>query len=95
MAVEVQQVFEGVTLGHYDQLLAEAGYRPKGPGAPGCIFHHAVKTDSGFRVVDVWESQEAFDKFAQERLGPLAQEFGLAPPSVSIAEVHNYLTAAD
>ncbi|MGH3733109.1 MAG: hypothetical protein ACRDVC_07020 [Acidimicrobiales bacterium] len=52
-----------------------------------------TKTDTGFVATDVWESQEAFGKFAEERVGPLTQKAGFPnPPSVKFFEVHNYLT---
>lgn len=70
------------------------GFTPGGAGAPGGMFHWVTKTDSGFRVTDVWETREQFEKFAQEQIGPLAQEAGItAPPQSTFHEVHNYLTA--
>lgn len=38
--------------------------------------HAAGQGESGFRVVDVWESKEAFGRFA-ETLGPILQEIGV------------------
>lgn len=35
--------------------------------------------DGGWRVVDVWESEDAFNKFAKERLGPAMAAAG-GPP---------------
>ncbi len=53
-----------------------------------------TKTDDGMRVTDVWESRDAFDKFAQEKIGPISAEVGLPnPPEIQFFEVHNYLTA--
>ncbi len=50
-------------------------------------------TDAGLRVVDVWESNEQFEKFAQEQIGPLSQEVGMAgPPQMQFFDVHNYFT---
>jgi hypothetical protein len=43
----------------------------------GLIFHTAGPTPNGFRVLDVWQSREAFEKFAQ-RMVPIAQKQGLA-----------------
>ena len=51
----------------------------------------ARATDGGFRVVDVWETLEAYEQFAQEKIGPLSAEVGLTPPSVQEYEVHNTL----
>jgi hypothetical protein len=40
---------------------------------PGMIVHAAGPTDEGFRVIDVWESEEAWRSFT-ERLLPLLGE---------------------
>jgi hypothetical protein len=42
----------------------------------GLLVHIAAEVGNGFRIVDVWESQEAFDSFG-EKLGPLLQEAGV------------------
>jgi hypothetical protein len=38
--------------------------------------HTAGQAPNGFRVVDVWESEEAAQKF-EEQLGPILQEAGV------------------
>lgn len=94
MTIAVTQVFEGATLEQYDQVLSKLGFTPGGSGAPGTLFHFATATDNGVTVVDIWESQEAFEKFAQEKIGPVAAEVGFAaPPSITVAPVYSYLTA--
>lgn len=94
MPVGVQLDFKGATLEQYDELIKRLGFQPKGPGAPGGLFHWVTKTADGVRVTDVWESREVFDKFAQEKIGPMSQEIGVAaPPEVQFFDVHNYLTA--
>lgn len=93
MAVAVVLDFAGATLDQYDQVVEKMGFRPGGPGAPGGLFHWVTKTDDGFRVVDVWESKEQFDRFAQEKIGPLSAQVGFpGQPKVTVHEVHNYLT---
>ncbi len=53
-----------------------------------------TKTDEGIRVTDVWETREAFDAFAQEKIVPITQEVGIpGPPEMQLFDVHNYLTA--
>lgn len=50
-------------------------------------------TDSGLRVIDVWESREQFDEFAQEQIGPFSQQVGItSQPTIQFFEVHNYFT---
>ena len=52
----------------------------------GILFHSAGESPSGFRVVDVWESQEACDAFGQH-LGPILEEVGITdPPEMYPAE---------
>jgi hypothetical protein len=65
------------------------------PGAtpPGAISHWIAKTDDGLRVVDVWESREQFDRYAEEKIGPYTREVGFTEaPETRFYEVHNYLT---
>ncbi len=94
MAVAVDLDFDGATVEQYDEVIKRMGFTPGGPGGPGGLFHWVTKTDKGLRVTDVWESREAFDRFAQEKIGPLSAEVGMpSPPQVNVHEVHNYLTA--
>ena len=94
MAVAVVLDFEGATLDQYDQVIEKMGFSPGGAGAPGGLFHWVTKTDDGIRVVDVWESREQFQDFADNQIGPHTQEVGLPnPPRVHFHDVHNHLTA--
>lgn len=91
MAVAVIIDFEGGTLDQYDQVIENMGFTRGGDGAPASVFHWVARSDSGIRVVDVWESREAFDRFAQEEIGPKTQEVGMSPPQMQFYEVHNTL----
>jgi hypothetical protein len=52
---------------------------------PGLLVHIAGDSPSGFRVVDVWESEEACNSFG-EILGPVLQEVGVdAVPEIYLA----------
>jgi hypothetical protein len=94
MAVAVHLDFKGATLDQYDEVTEKMGFRPGGPGEPGLLFHWVTKTADGIRVTDVWESQEQFAEFSQEKIGPITQEVGVpGPPKVQLFEVHNYFTA--
>ena len=42
----------------------------------GLLAHAAGQSQNGFRVVDVWESEEAFRKFS-EKLMPIMKEIGI------------------
>jgi len=46
------------------------------PSIDGIIIHTAGEGPNGFRIVDVWESQEHFDRFIEEKVMPAAQAIG-------------------
>jgi hypothetical protein len=93
MAVVVEMIFEGATLEQYDEVIQAMGFSPGGPGAPHAYGHLVHKTDSGIRVIDLWESEDEFNKFANDQIGPLSAQAGVpSPPDVTFYELHNYLT---
>jgi heme-degrading monooxygenase HmoA len=54
------------------------------------VSHTAARTDDGgLLVVDVWESPDAFGKFAEEEIGPAGAEAGLGPIEPRMVPVHN------
>jgi hypothetical protein len=62
----------------------------------GLIVHTAVNMDGRLTIIDVWESQDDWEKFAESRLGPafatVAQRMGIdlsqaAEPETQILEV--------
>jgi hypothetical protein len=92
VAVAVQLDFLGATIDQYDQMSERIGLLPGGPAAPQELFHFVIGTEDGFRVLDVWESREAFESFAQDKLDPIYKEVGVRnPPQIQVFEVHNYL----
>jgi hypothetical protein len=94
MAVAIEMDFKGATLDQYDQVIELMGLSPGSPLPPGAIFHWAAETEDGIRVVDVWETREAYDRFAQEQIGPYTQQVGIpGPPEVTYRDVHNILKA--
>jgi hypothetical protein len=94
MAVAIVMDFEGGTLDQYDQVVQGMGLSPGGPTPPGALFHWVTKTDDGVRVTDVWESREAFDRFAREEIGPKTQAVGLSEPNLTVYDAHNYFIKA-
>jgi hypothetical protein len=79
MAVGVFLEFPGVTWEQYEQLVQDLDL--SGP-PEGVLIHVCGPTsDGGWRMVDVWQSQEAFERFANELLIPRAQARGFPQPS--------------
>jgi hypothetical protein len=74
----------------YERLRALIGLeRPAGG-----IFHLAGPSpDGGWRVIEVWESEEDAKRFYEDRLLPAAEAVGAeAPPPPQIWSVHNYMS---
>lgn len=54
----------------YDRI--HAHLMEQGPRASeGLVMHVGHATESGFRVVEVWESREAYDRFTHELMVPM------------------------
>ena len=84
--------FPGVTQEQYEAVLQQLNLGGRMP--PGGIFHAAGPIEGGWRVVDVWETQEAFDIFLREKLEQAMQNAGMAPPEVEAWPVYSTLEAA-
>jgi hypothetical protein len=91
VTVAVQLDFEGATLDQYDRVMAEMPM-PAGALPPGALFHWVAATESGIRVVDVWEDRETFQRFADEHIGPSMHAAGVdIAPQITFLDVHNHL----
>jgi hypothetical protein len=80
--VAVVLVFEGgISQDQYEQVVGKmtGKNRMESPSdwpVEGLLVHAAGQGPNGFRVVDVWESEEACNRFG-EVLAPLLQEVGI------------------
>ena len=79
----------GETQEQYDAIIKKA--LPDGTLAPGGIVHVAGPVEGGWRVVEVWETRQAFDKFYAEKLQPALQEAGVPPVEPTFFSVHNVI----
>ena len=95
MAVAVEMNFKGATLEQYDEVMKLMGLADGTRPLPaGAVFHWVAKTDDGIRVVDVWETKEQFEQFAQEQIGPYSAQVGVpGPPETTFRDVHNHQAA--
>jgi hypothetical protein len=96
MAVVLVHQGPDVTRASYDQVVRsmmgkERAESPSDWPVEGLLVHAAGEGPSGFRVVDVWESEEAAQRFG-EKLAPHLQEAGItAEPEVYPA--HTFVSA--
>jgi hypothetical protein len=73
------------TWAHYEHVRASLTE----PLPLGLILHVAGPTDEGFRVIEVWDSEEAWQRFCAERLQPaLAALGGPARPAPTFRDLH-------
>jgi heme-degrading monooxygenase HmoA len=95
MVVLLQQVMpEGVTLELLDAVTDEMRADEDTP--EGLLVHTHFEKEGRVHVVDVWESQQAYDSFREARLGPamhaVAERNGMQgpppEPESSLVEVH-------
>jgi quinol monooxygenase YgiN len=87
MAIAVIFEASGVTQAQYEQVRDEVAPGNRRP--PGMQYHVAGPTDNGWYVVEVWESQEALDRFIQDKLGQALPKAGITvhPRVVQVANV--------
>ncbi len=79
----------GMISGQYDQVIKDL--EAAGEGSPkGRLYHVAASKAGGWFVVDVWESADLLDRFAQT-LMPILQRNGVTPPQPQICPVHNII----
>ena len=80
-----------VTVDQYDAV--EAALNPQGDPPDGLIAHTARLDGDTLKVLDIWESPEAFGAFAESRLGPTISETlgddAPAAPQPTFTELHN------
>ncbi|MEU8135458.1 hypothetical protein [Streptodolium elevatio] len=97
MAIVVVFEFPGMTQAQYE---GSAEKVTGGRGAvtslsdwpvPGIISHTAAPTADGWLVVDVWESEEAFQRFG-EFIIPALEELGVADAQPRIYPAHTVVT---
>jgi hypothetical protein len=93
MAVMMYMEWPGIGVEEYEAARRRVNW--EGDVPPGAMFHVTAVTDHGLRVVDVWESEEQFQTFVNERLMPGVQELGIpGEPRVEILPAHSLFAPA-
>ncbi len=91
MAVLVTMNWKGITVGQYEAARIIVNWEGDTPA--GSVIHTAAFTDSGIRVIDVWESAESFQNFVDRRLMPGLHQLGVSDePAVEVHELHALFT---
>jgi hypothetical protein len=98
-AVLMENMVEQSNAEIYDAVAAKLDVEGDPPA--GMIVHTAIDLgEGGIRIVDVWDSQQAFEAFRDDRLLPAIQavlsERGIepmGPPNYEFSEIHHLVRA--
>ncbi|HXY29066.1 MAG TPA: hypothetical protein VEI06_00025 [Gemmatimonadaceae bacterium] len=90
MALTILFTPKSFTVAKYEEVLKRL--QKAGMGSPsGRLFHSCYGPKDALRVVDVWASQEQFDKFGKV-LMPIMAEVGVDAGTPDIQPQHNSIT---
>jgi hypothetical protein len=93
MPIGMLLTWSGFTKEQYDKVtdILDLATKPQ----PGMIFHCAGQASGGWRVFDIWESQEAHDRFMKDRLSPAFEKAGIQGPGPKpeFFPIHNALVS--
>jgi hypothetical protein len=79
----------GLTEQEYRTIMDELGVEARPEG--GIYLHLTTPTDFGFRVVEIWDEKEGFDRFVEQRLAPASEAVGLAREMrITVTPLHNF-----
>jgi hypothetical protein len=89
MAIGIYINPASLTAAQYDDVAARLD--AAGAGKPaGRLYHACFGSGDKLQVFEIWESQQASDKF-RETLIPILQEIGLDPGQPMVEPVHNLI----
>jgi hypothetical protein len=78
-----------LTAAEYRRVMDELGVEKRPEG--GIYLHLTTPTEVGFRVVEVWEEKEGFDRFVEQRLAPASEAVGLEHSmEITVTPLHNF-----
>ena len=79
----------GLTANEYRAVMDELGVEARPEG--GIYLHLTTPAEFGFRVVEVWDEKEGFDRFLEQRLGPASVAVGVEREmTITVTPLHNF-----
>jgi hypothetical protein len=92
MAVAMFMHWPGLTSDQYDTVMARLDLDAN-PAAGG-VLHLAAFTEEGLEVCEVWQTEQAFRGYLQNRLLPVVQALQLqGAPEIEVVPLHNMYAA--
>ncbi|HEV2238564.1 MAG TPA: hypothetical protein VGR57_18040 [Ktedonobacterales bacterium] len=90
MAILVIDQAPGVTAAQYEAIVRQLG---PDTTQPGQMLLLAGPVEGGWRVISVWESQEAYEAFRRDRLMPVVTQQSGITDQVQFAPLHSVVIA--
>jgi len=88
MAVAMTMHWPGLTSDQYDAVMARLGLDANPPA--GGVLHMATVTDEGVEAYEIWQTEQAFNGFLEQRMLPVVSELGITgEPEIRIVQLHN------
>lgn len=88
MAVALFMHWPGVTPEQYDALMTRLDLDAN--PAAGSVLHLAALTEEGLEACDVWQTEQAFRSFLEQRMMPVVRELGIAgEPDIQLVPLRN------
>jgi hypothetical protein len=57
---------------------------------PGIYLHVTAQTEFGYRIIEIWDSQDGFEEFAQRRMVPALEQLGIdRKTEITVKPLHN------
>ena len=78
--------WEGFTKEIYEEIRKQVNW--EGDVPKGIVIHLAAFDKKGIRITDIWESEEDFNNFIQNRIIPAATKLVDTKPKVEIYPLH-------
>lgn len=91
MAVLMVLEVPGGTVEQYEHVNEIMGIRGDADAPTGLIVHFAGVDESGMTIADVWESEEALNRFFDERAGAALHAAGVAAGPPAVYPVHHLI----
>ena len=78
----------GLTASEYRAVLDKMGVEQR--PAKNIFLHLSTPIEGGYRIIEIWDSQEGFEEFLNNRLGPANEDLGLKrATTISVTPLHN------
>jgi len=79
----------GLSTNEYRAVLDKMGVETN--PAANIFLHLTAPIDGGYRIIEIWDSKEAFEEFLQKRLTPANEALGIkSKANITVVPLHNF-----